>query len=79
MIKYYWLRFLSRTPKPLKKLQLFLSGLFVVVGGVLESINKFDMDVPTFETVLQRGLLIIPFMVLILQFTTSDEKLQEKL
>ena len=76
MVKIYWQRFLSRTPKALKKLQLFLTGLFVVVGGAIESMKQFDIEDPIIDLILKRSLIIIPFMVFVLQFATSDTTLQ---
>lgn len=71
-IKLYWLRFKSITPKALRKLQIFLSALLVPLGG---AIGFIDESRPIHE-VMKTALIVIPFMVMALQFATSDKEIQ---
>lgn len=76
-LKIYWLRFKSRTPKALKKLQIFLSALLVPIAGALGAIVQWNVDKPILYSILTNALITIPFMVLILQFATSDKNIQK--
>lgn len=71
-IKLYWLRFKSKTPKALRKLQLFFSALLVPVTATVSFLPEGSPLIKVFTTML----IVIPFMVFALQFATDDKELQ---
>lgn len=76
-LKLYWLRFKSKTPKHLKKIQIFLSAILVPIAGALGVMAQWNVDKPLLHSLLTNALITIPFMVLILQFATSDKAIQK--
>lgn len=77
ILKIYWLRFKSETPKALKRLQVFLGVLLVPIGGALGVLSQYNVEMPVLHKILINALIVIPFMVSVLQFATSDPKIQE--
>jgi hypothetical protein len=76
-MKHYIQRLLSKTPAALRKMQIFLTALTVPIGGALGVMQQYDVDMPTLYKTLTTSLIVIPFMIFAIQFSTTDKTLQQ--
>ena len=77
LIKHYWLRLISSTPKALVKLQALLVGISVPITAALAVMQQYDVDMPKLFNILTTALIVIPFMIFAIQFSTTNKTLQE--
>lgn len=77
-LKLLYKRFISQTPKVLKKLQIFLGSALITIGGAVIAIDQYSMPFPITRNIFLKALLIIPFIILALNFATTDKSLQDK-
>jgi len=75
-LKLYWLRFQSKTPKALKKLQWFLGAVAAAAIGALEIIDRFAYA-PDWRQALVIVASVSTGGILFLKFSTSDPKIQD--
>lgn len=76
-LKHYIQRFLSKTPKALVKLQALLVGVSVPITAALAVMQQYDVDMPKLFKTLTTALIVIPFMIFAIQFSTTNKTLQE--
>ena len=77
-LRLLYQRFISQTPKVLRKLQVFLGSALITIGGAVVAIDQYAMPFPITRSIFLKALLIIPFIILALNFSTSDKTLVEK-
>lgn len=77
-IKIYWKRFKSKTPKALKKIQLFLGALLIPITGGIGAIEIYGLDYPILSEIFKNAIITIPFMILVLKFATDDKSLTKE-
>jgi len=75
IIRYYWKRFKSETPKALRRIQLLLGALLAPIIGVLPVVNQEEQ--PLLYKVLQNAVVTIPIVIAFLQFATTSKDLQQ--
>ena len=76
-IKYYWKRFVSNTPGALKKLQGLLVAVAASSGAALAIMTQYGITEPWLLSLLKYTLVAATFAVPMLQFATTDTKLQK--
>jgi len=75
-LKYYWLRFKSKTPAALKKLQGLLIAISASTVAALAFMAQYEMQSSQLYGILTYVGVAAAFAVPILQFATSDPDLQ---
>jgi hypothetical protein len=77
-MKLYWLRFLSKTPEMLAKLQKFFGAIAVGCAGAIVVMQQYGMTESSIYDILTHVAVACAFAVPILQFATADKQLQKE-
>ena len=77
-LKLYWLRFISRTPKALKKLQGLFAAMAVGIAAALAFMQQYSVDNPELFKLLTYAGVALAFSIPVLQFATTDKNLQNE-
>ena len=76
--KLYWLRFFSKVPAALLKLQILLGILASASIATIEVIKTQGMNEPDLILWLQRGLAAFTFAGIMLQFSTKNPDIRDE-
>jgi len=77
-MKQYWKRFISATPKALKKIQGLLVAISLGAGAAIVVMVQYDMQSNKWYSIFQNICIATAFAVPVLQFATSDKSIQDE-
>jgi hypothetical protein len=77
-IKKYWKRFISPTPKDLKKLQMFLLAMQVPIGAAYGLLVERDMTDTFYSQILTHLSVALVIGIALLNFATTKKSLTDE-